>query len=399
MGTDTLTSFLGSAALMKLSQRKMRTNRLGRGYSCSRELATLAIVGLTLPGCQEGPRAADNAVAAQEVSSASSATEEQSIPVRWLDSLRLEENEQVINVLPFVHEDSDGGFLIADYREAQIRRYNSDGSLDWHFGRKGQGPEEFRGPSLAVRVPAAGILVADLPSRLVLLDSAGSAVSSVLDVDLQRMERVALLDSSTVLISGLAVDPRAQPSLEMHTSAPRLHVLDVTTGVIERSFFIPFDGFDPDLAVMAGSVAFALLPNEGVVAAALPKDSLYFFDAGGYRTSVVRLPSRRFRAVKPLSPQDFRNPSKRRAWLEGWDSITDVFFVAPGTVLVQYRSISDGAPSWSLVGTSTDGTDRLFEWSDSPRLLSVIADSLLVFEDPNSLEPNRWSIASLVTGR
>src|SRR5829696_4424938 len=62
--------------------------------------------------------------------------------VRWGRDITLEENDAVMNVGVHMALDPSGGFLVADQAENQIRRYDRNGKLLDHFGRKGEGPGE-----------------------------------------------------------------------------------------------------------------------------------------------------------------------------------------------------------------------------------------------------------------
>ena len=96
--------------------------------------------------------------------------------VAWERRFDLEEQADALIVLPAVAIDPLGGFLVADQREAQVRRYSSDGRLLWFTGRRGGGPGEFYVPSAAARLPSGQIVAIDRNGRLTTFDSAGSRV-------------------------------------------------------------------------------------------------------------------------------------------------------------------------------------------------------------------------------
>lgn len=110
------------------------------------------VLGLVLVAAGGGP-AAPAALAAQGFGPGS--------PVTRIREIRLQESPAVINVTPVVRPDPRGGYLVADVDEGQIRRYDEDGHLLWHVGRKGRGPEEFQAPQIALRLPGGEVFVAD----------------------------------------------------------------------------------------------------------------------------------------------------------------------------------------------------------------------------------------------
>src|SRR5690606_29533630 len=82
----------------------------------------------------------------------------------------LEESDTALIVTPYVYPDGVDGYLVTDGRENQVRRYTTDGRLEWQFGRTGAGPGEFRDPRAAVRSPDGRILVGQFNGRFTILD-------------------------------------------------------------------------------------------------------------------------------------------------------------------------------------------------------------------------------------
>jgi len=71
--------------------------------------------------------------------------------VTVVDSVLLDENDQIYLGNPFsvVVDTADGSFLISDFFENRILRYERDGKLRQFYGRPGGGPGEFRSISTA----------------------------------------------------------------------------------------------------------------------------------------------------------------------------------------------------------------------------------------------------------
>lgn len=322
------------------------------------------------------------------------ANQEQELQLRWVDSLKLEETSEAINVTPLVHPDPLGGYLIADFSEAQIRRYSGRGELLWHVGRRGKGPLEFQAPQVAVRLASDDVFVADAPRRLILLSSDGTSLVATFQTVIQRVEDGAVLNDSLLLLSGMPGSVAQMAVPETHAPSPRLHVFDVRRDTVVRSFFTPYEGFDPNLAVAIGSISFSVR-GDLVAAGALAKDSVYLFDVSGRELRRFRLPTDHFRVVTPLSPEDFRNPRKRQRWLESFETLTALHWIDDGVLVAQFRGVRDNAPQWNTLAFTREGK-RVYEWLDSPRLLTVLPETgALVFQDPNSLTPDSWKIARL----
>lgn len=307
-------------------------------------------------------------------------------PVTQVREIRLQESPAVINVTPVVRPDPRGGYLVADVREAQIRRYDEDGRLLWHVGRKGHGPEEFQMPQVALRLPDGNIFVADHDTKIAIFDSTGTHLVKSFLVPLQRMEDGAVLNDSLVVCSGVGGDPLPHAFL---------HIVNLNRESVTASFFRPFARYPyPDLAVVFASVMMAFNGNE-IAAAALPVDTVYFFSGEGESLRSVHVPAKHFRPPKPIRPGDFQNPRKRAEWLASFETVTGLYWIGRDTLVVPFRTIVNTTWHWHLLAMTASG-DEIFEWLDGPELLGVNGDSgLLIFQSPRSMTPNVWSIARL----
>ena len=158
----------------------------------------------------------------------------------------LDENASVINVSPEAFRDPAGGFLVADSREAQIRRYSGDGKLMWHAGRRGGGPHgEFQAPTAVVRLPSGEVAVFDRSERLVVFDSVGGAVLRTFRTPLPVRVRRGRAERFQ--------PARGRDRRRDRREGPRLHVIDPATGLIRTQFFTPFAGSPyPAAATIAG---------------------------------------------------------------------------------------------------------------------------------------------------
>jgi len=307
-------------------------------------------------------------------------------PVTPVRELHVQESHAVINVTPVVRADPRGGFLVADVREAQIRRYDKDGRLLWHVGKRGHGPLEFEMPQVALRLPNGNIFVADTDDKIAILDSVGTRLVRSFLVPIQRIENAAVLNDTLVICSGRVARP---------TESTFLHIVNLARDSVTANFFRPFDGYPyPDIAATAGSVVLAVRGNE-IAAAALPKDTIYFFGMDGNLLRRFRLPSQHFRTPKPIDVADFNNPRKRSEWLASFETITGLYWIGDSTIVVRIRTIHKTTLHWDLLGFKPTG-ERLFEWLDAPKLIGADGTSgKLVFQSPRSVTPNVWLIARL----
>ncbi|HEY8484363.1 MAG TPA: hypothetical protein VIL13_07125 [Longimicrobiales bacterium] len=147
--------------------------------------------------------------------------------VEWGREVRLEENEEVINVAPMVPLDPRGGVLVADAREAQLRRYSPTGELIWKAGRRGNGPGEFHHPNAIVRLRSGEILAAEFSHRFTLFDSTATRVLKTIDVPFRRVEELEVLNDSLLLVGAI---------VNGDFNAPLLHVWNYRTNAVVRSF-------------------------------------------------------------------------------------------------------------------------------------------------------------------
>jgi len=146
-----------------------------------------------------------------------------------VDSLKLEENDSVVVATPVVSFDGER-FLMADVHSFQVREYAVDGSLLFAAGRRGGGPGEYLAPMRASRALDGGIRVIDGPAMR----------STYYPPSAPRDPRTEALLFSAYKQIDLGVDHRlVAGSALSHTPGqptPMLHIWNVRTGDIERSF-------------------------------------------------------------------------------------------------------------------------------------------------------------------
>jgi hypothetical protein len=312
--------------------------------------------------------------------------------IEWIRQIELEESDAVINVAPEVSYDPAGGFLIADRREGQLRRYAGDGSLLLHVGRRGGGPDEFGTLTVARRLPSGRLLAADYSGKIAIFTPEGDSLLSTARTEFTHIEDALVLDDSLIVFA--AWGPGG-------SQGPRVHWWNLSSQKIERSFFQPMDHVaNRDAAVVASWTRIAARADTlAVINATI--DSVYFYTLDGTALRAQQIPSSFFRPASAVeSPKKvITDPRRRAEWLASFDMIGDVHWLADGRLLVGYMSVDPSEALkqvWHLLGMSSAG-ERLFEVREVPRLLAVDTHSgELVFFTPETLEPNRWSIGKLV---
>lgn len=310
-------------------------------------------------------------------------------------SLVVEEKEEVYTSQPKVRVDPEGGFIVADSKESQVRIYKQSGDLKQHFGHKGQGPGGLRTPSASVRLASGSILVPELNGDVSLFRESGSFAeeySRVLVPGTNRVHRIPG-ENSVLLVGTETNTPGAHPLL--HKFAPE-------DGSITESFFphpIPLGEYGGYLFGV-GQIAAADVNRDQIAVAFAPIPRLYFFSLEGSLDRKVELSFSHFREVeKPggevSSRQEFFKIAERHS------RISDVFWLDEDVLLIQYydfESIKGRAVRWNLAVVASDGS-VLAEMTDTPQLYAVKPETGgLIFDDPDHVAPNHWVLGHLKRG-
>jgi hypothetical protein len=297
--------------------------------------------------------------------------------------IAVQETNDVLIVKPKVSYDPRGGFLVADVRERQLRRYDAQGHLLKVIARKGDGPGEFRHPVAALRLGNGNIVGVDMRGRLATFDAAGERLLSTQTVPLAPIYSAAVLDDSTLVFAG---------TRETGDVASLVHVWDLKHHRILRSFGkIPAHPPEMEGAYsFVGSAAIAVRNGQIALMFAL-SDSLRIFDRAGrsVEPSPVAIPWRHFRPLtRPMPTSDVPEDTDR--WLSMFSAAASLYWRADGSFVVQYLDVNKSDERWSIVGISRGG-ERLFEFVDQPRLLAVgPSGNQLLFVNPGSELQNSW---------
>jgi hypothetical protein len=311
--------------------------------------------------------------------------------VRWGRDITLEENDEVVNVIPHMALDPRGGFLVADQAENQIRRYDRNGRLLGHFARKGEGPGEFSVLIGALPLRSGGVLALNAFERGAVFDSAGR-VARTFHLPMESLYEARLLSDTLLLLGG------AVPQGTQSPDRPRLHLWNLARGTMVRSFFVPrVRGRAHDLAASTVGIVSMDVRGDTVAAAFAISDTVYFFNLKGEALRKVPIPFRHFRPVSerrriPGSDDDI---VAAREWVGTFSFICDVFWLRDGTLLVQYQDRVGTEPHWRLLGMTAQGKP-LFEEVDTPYLIRADPGTdVLYFRKPGALTPNVWTQATL----
>jgi hypothetical protein len=278
--------------------------------------------------------------------------------------------------------------LVADASEGQIRVYSVTGHLRRYFGRLGNGPGEFRRLAAAKRLPSGNIVAADMSGTITVFDSLGTKVLSTANAPLAPVYNVVVLDESHAVITGRKRED-AQANL--------VHLVDITTGRVEKSFFPsprPPRGLEGAYA-FAGTADVAVRGDTAAAIFALSDTVFLFRIPDGTQVGKVPFRAGHFRTIE--RPMPIRQSlGKLDSWLGSFSAAARLFWAPDESFFISfYDTATPNELEWGLLRVAPRGAAS-FEISNAPKLLSVSpVDASLVFMNPGSEAPNVFSIASL----
>lgn len=293
--------------------------------------------------------------------------------------LELEENDQSRVVLPMVAMGNEGELLAAETLEGQVNIYGADdGRLRRILGGRGDGPGELRMPVSARRTLNGSVVVADIvQARFTFFPPAGEAEAEMANAPTTPIMDIRHLEGDRYLLAGM--DESSDP--------PRvLHLWDRSTGRVERSFLpIGVPEESRSWASSFAAVATALEANTIWAVWAL-SDTLYQFGRDG--SPMQRIPIPLPRPIGELSGPGSSQESRDR---DRQTQVFGVFLLADGDIAIQSMQSRGRDPVWDLVIMGRTG---VAEWKaqNLPRLYVVDGD-LFYFQNPESIQPNRWVVA------
>lgn len=332
------------------------------------------VVLLSFPACSDADESTSNAP---------------STTITWGEPLVVQEDEGSLLVNPVVSVDPQGGYLVADAAEGQVRRYDDTGKLVWRAGRQGDGPGEYARPVSLNRLDDSTFVALDHTGRATVLGTDGAYI---LDFALpfRRVDGARAVGTDRLLVSGV--------TLEASGAVPLLHVVDVRGERIESSFF-PLPELEHPLATRLMAYAQADVNGDTVAIAFAGLDSVYIYTLDGERQRSFRLPVEDFRLVGP-PPADFStNPRSRVAWLGSFETVTGIWWVGKTRIMVAYRTTAGegmrARQQWHRVLVTRTG-ELLHHETDSGKVLAGFHERpAFVTVPPASEAPNVWRIGTV----
>lgn len=275
------------------------------------------------------------------------------------DETVLVDGEEFVLITPIPSLTSDGHLLLADSDERLFAEYFPNGQVRWRLLEDEVGAR-FSRPVRAYDLSDSTALLLELNEHAWIIDRRSGAILRRLTLGLIRVEDVASLTPSELLFSG--IDP-------LNVGGPRIHVYDLDSNTIRRSFYNPGQNHpDDDLPLVAGAVRFAR--QDSVLAATFALvDSLFFYTVEGQRLGAVKLDLRRFRPASTVSSDVLGDATRRSQWLDSFETIAAVHWPHKDTIAVRYRSIRNAQPIWHVASFAPSGI-RHFEVANAPRLVN-----------------------------
>lgn len=293
----------------------------------------------------------------------------------------LRERDGVITVTPVIRLEEDGTMLIADTREAQVRRYAPSGELLLHFGSKGEGPGEFRHLTAAFTVAGGEILAFDMDGAVSRFDAEGTFLE-------KTRSRLGPIFAATKLNDDTAV---VVGRLDGNVDGPLVHLYDVRSGAVLESFSkVPAHRPELDGAYAFTGFADVAVRDRTIAVLHALGTHIEYYGADGRFLRAVKIPYRHFRPLTSPMPVG-KGQDVFRAWASTFSTASHLVWGANGTVYVQYFDLQDSAPAWRLLAMTPDGAPE-FDEVDTPKLLAAAFHGPdLLFERLKAENPGQLS--------
>lgn len=337
---------------------------------------------LCLAGCRDRSTEAGRAPGFSEV-------------IQPIRSLQVEETTEVVTINPLLSFSPAGSILVTDWAEGQVRLYDPAGRLRASFGKKGDGPKQFRYALTAVPMPDGRVYAFDSFDRIEVLDAGSLSHVATVPTRFSPAYTAIPLDSTRMLVAG-RTDVRPKPPGD--EAQPMLHVWDVRRNAVVRSFFTPRVPPARRRAAAVAGVTSAALRGDTIAALFAISDTIFFFDRGGRELGKLPVPYAHFRAADATPPRIGTNAFAAAKWAQTFSVATQLVWLANGDFLIQYQDREGPHTRWSLLRMSRDGT-RVFEIADTPRLLGSSPAGELYFAKPEPAKANQWTVARFAPSR
>lgn len=310
--------------------------------------------------------------------------------VTWSDSITLEEPEGIFTVAPHVRVDPNGGFIVTDSKESQIRFYDRSGNLKDSFGQRGKGPNGLMQPHAALRVGSGRIIVPE-NRELSIFSEAGMHIDTYPGITAGQTYQIHRLPGDDILVVGSRQRTRG--------ASPLLHRFSLADGEIKNSFFPPpvAPGTHNGYLFTILDIASADVLKDRLVAIFAVTPRMQVFSLTGERIQKVELSLEHFRPMEKTS-RSLNSIQDVNEFAEQHSRISDIYWLRDDVVLIQYFDFVDVQSMhlrWNLAAVTLDG-EVLFEVADSPQLFAVDQSTQeLFFSHPTYEHRNHWIVGKL----
>lgn len=293
--------------------------------------------------------------------------------------LELEENDQSRVVLPMVAVGNEGELLAAEMMEGQVNIYNADdGRLRRILGGRGDGPGELRMPVSARRTANGSVAVADIAqARITFFPPTGEGEAEMVNAPVEAIVDIQHLEGDRYLLAGL--DMNGDPGRF-------LHLWDRSTGRVKRSF-LPMGVPEESRSWASSSVVVGTALEANTIWAVWAlSDTLYQFGQDGFLEQRIPLP-----LPRPIGKLPGPGASQEARDLDRRTQVFGVFLLADGDIAIQSMQSRGRDPVWDLLIMGRSGVAK-WKAQNLPRLY-VVDQDLFYFQNPESIQPNRWLVA------
>ena len=302
--------------------------------------------------------------------------------------LTLEENPEVVNAAPYISFDRNDGLLVWDGMEQQVRIYARDGKLRHHFGRRGQGPGEFRRLAGAERLLSGNIVTADANGRLTIWDSIGSHVLRDVSLNLFRITSISVLGNDSLAVTTVpsVTDPQ-------NLAVPILHIVDLASGQVVTDGLAPPMTLSTVGAWTTVNVGGSLRTTRALYVTLPIVDTLYASEGDRDNFRRIAISNEITRKNGP-TPNAHAERRRFEDWLRSVTFIGDVFGDEVHGFAIQLFGAGQTA-NRGIIYVAAGFTD-IYAVPDAPAVLAFDSRTgNFLFKDPDWLEPNRLRFAKV----
>jgi hypothetical protein len=291
-------------------------------------------------------------------------------------ALQTDEGQQVIRVSG-TDWNGAGEFLIADASEGNVKMFDAAGQLLRIYGRKGDGPGEYRHPRFPRFAGDELVYIGDSQnSRVTVIDTTG-AVIRILNFDwLSPIMGFAVLSNGNLVLAGLSL--RGEEDV--------LFVTDAAGNVLTRHLPIgsvqPIGSTQPDQWRSIRQFFLTVSSDRAYVVSTV-SDSLWVVDFASGATQRSKIPLVGYR--RPVSPErQLRDARDLDAWASSFHTAAPAV-VSDSIVLIPFVQgiLNYGDPQ--IIGVV--GAGRAITITDAPPLIAGRNGEIVTIENAPDLPP------------